>query len=166
MVSEAANSWVQDPSEQASLVGEEFEGSGFPSLVLQPNHSLLSISITNVQLPLADWHLSSSGMWFLNMLCISFVQCPGDWIGTQLQQITQFILHTWRYSPLNSICKWTWILCKFVGFCQDSSIFLLMGLWFLFKKKEHLPCIPLHQCSPLPPFKILTSLQLHRASKP
>jgi hypothetical protein len=39
--------------------------------------------------------------------------------------------------------------------CQQSGIFLLMGL---FKKEEHLPCIPLHQCSPPPSVEVLTSL--------
>lgn len=85
--------------------------------------SLLPIGTTDVQPPLVDCHLSSSGMWFLNVLCISFVQCPGYWIGTQLQQITLFILQTWRYSLLNSICKCKWRICKSMFSAKTLAFF-------------------------------------------
>ena len=62
----------------------------------QARWSLLPVSITDMQLPLADCHLLSPRMWLLNVLCTSSVQCPGTWIGTQLQQTTLFILCTWR----------------------------------------------------------------------
>lgn len=107
--------------------------------------------ITDAPPSSSDCRLPSPGTWSLNVLCISFVQCPGYWIGTQLRQITLFILHTWRYSLLNSVCKCLWIICKFVF----SAKMLAFFFWWDCESESRRKNTLLASVPPSPSVKVL-----------
>lgn len=160
MVSEVAHSSRSRTNlKQASSAGEDSRGQWISQpCTLAKSDNLCSLSVL-LMTATFSW-LPSFVFWNVSFKCVMYFICAMPWIldwNTIAADYTIYFTYL-KIEPLELNMQIYVNNMQICVFCQDSSIFLLMGLWFLFKKKDHLPCILLHQWSLPPPFKILTSL--------